>query len=570
MTATAHSTLQNAQPATLGVALACLAPTLLAYNLTPASTLFNQLLALSAWGGVLLALACKRPCFSVGAGVIATFMALGLCAVALLVSALRLQTPQELGPLGALLAAGAVLWLGASQPLRCRPRMAEGLAWGCLLAGLAGVLIGLIQVFAPQLADGQWLARSGLAGRAIGNVRQPNHLATLLLMGSVALIWLAQRRNWPLAVGGALMGLLVFGVVLTASRTGLWFGVPLLVLWGLFDRQLPGRWRLLLLATPLLAGLAWQLLHWWAASGAGVFAAEARLDQEGAGSPSRLKILANTWALLQQQPWTGVGWGEFNRAWTLTPFPDRPIAFFDHSHNLPLQLLVELGWPLGLAVIGLLLTALAQALRLAWRAKGDEAMVRRAALMLVLVVGLHSLLEYPLWYAYFLLPTALALGLALAPEASTASSHSSWAPTRWLGVLLILGCAYALWEYQRVTAIYQAGPKGESLQTRIERGQRTVFFSRHADYAAATALGANAAALAAAQRTGHQLIDVRLMMAWAKSLHAVGETDKARYMVARLKEFRSREGEAWLATCEEAPEEWFCKPPEKAYGWRDF
>ena len=26
----------------------------------------------------------------------------------------------------------------------------------------------------------QWIARSGLSGRAIGNVRQPNHLATLL------------------------------------------------------------------------------------------------------------------------------------------------------------------------------------------------------------------------------------------------------------------------------------------------------------------------------------------------------------------------------------------------------
>jgi O-antigen ligase len=573
MTPAAHSLLLNTQPATLGVAIACLAPTLLAYNLTPASTLFNQLLALSAWGGVLVVFACRRPSFQMGGGAMAAVLALGLCALALLASALRLQAPQELGPLSTLFAAAAVLWLGASEPLRDRPRLADGLAWGCLLAGLAGVLIGLIQVFAPQLADGQWLARSGLAGRAIGNVRQPNHLATLLLMGCVALIWLAQRRNWPLALGGALMGLLVFGVVLTASRTGLWFGVPLLVLWGLLDRQLPGRWRLLLLATPLLAGLAWLVLHWWAASGAGVFGAEARLDQEGAGSPSRLKILANAWALLQQQPWTGVGWGEFNRAWTLTPFPDRPVAFFDHSHNLPLQLLVELGWPLGLAVMGLLLTALAQALRLAWRAQGDEAMVRRAALMLVVAVGLHSLLEYPLWYAYFLLPTAFALGLALAPEASAEASAvppSDWAPTRWMGMLLIFGCAYALWEFQRVSAIYQPGPRGESLQTRIERGQLTVFFSRHADYAAATSMGANAAALAAAERTGHQLIDVRLMMAWAKSLHAVGETDKARYMVARLREFRSREGEAWLATCADEPEAWFCKPPEKSYSWRDF
>ena len=32
---------------------------------------------------------------------------------------------------------------------------------------------------------------------------------------------------------------------------------------------------------------------------------------------------------------------------------------------------------------------------------------------MVLMIGLHSLLEYPLWYAYFLLPAAWAWGFAL-------------------------------------------------------------------------------------------------------------------------------------------------------------
>ena len=51
-------------------------------------------------------------------------------------------------------------------------------------------------------------------------------------------------------------------------------------------------------------------------------------------------------------------------AWTLTPFPGRPIAFFDHTHNLPLQLIVELGVPLGLATIaGVVLTGYIGALR---------------------------------------------------------------------------------------------------------------------------------------------------------------------------------------------------------------
>ena len=33
--------------------------------------------------------------------------------------------------------------------------------------------------------------------------------------------------------------------------------------------------------------------------------------------------------------------------------------------------------------------------------------------LMVLLIGVHSLLEYPLWYAYFLLPTAWAWGHAV-------------------------------------------------------------------------------------------------------------------------------------------------------------
>jgi O-antigen ligase len=556
-------------PTAIAIAAACLLPTLLAYNQTPAATLYNQLLALTAWG---MALLIARPAGWPGQAARWPVAAVGLLALALLLSAWRLGSLQEASTLVLLAAATAVFLLGAraASPLQGADA-GTGLALGCLLAGLAGVAIGGIQVFAPALADGQWIARSGFVGRAVGNVRQPNHLATLLLMAAVGLVWLAQQRSWrPLLVWPA-MALLVGGVVLSASRTGLWFGVPLLFLWGLLDGQMERRWRLLLIATPLLAALAWAGMHWWSASGLGVFGAEARLDQEGAGSPSRIKILLNAWTLLQQHPWTGVGWGGFNRAWSLSPFPDRPIAFFDHTHNLPLQLLVELGWPLGGAVLLLLLIGLGAAARLAWRARGAEALARRAPLMMVLIVGLHSLLEYPLWYAYFLLPTALAFGLALAPERAQTSGARPLQWPRLLGLLLIAGSGYALYEYRKVVAIYAPAADAAPLAQRIEAGQRTLLFGRHADYAAATSLGVDAKALAAAQRTGWQLIDARLLIAWAKHLHAAGETDKARFVVARLREFRSREGDAWLAACDtETSPPWFCAPPQRHYNWREF
>ena len=270
------------------------------------------------------------------------------------------------------------------------------------------MLISLVQVFKPDWADGTLIARSGLPGRAISNLRQPNHLASLMMWSAVAAVYLAQLRRWRWQLP-VLLAAFVFAVVLSASRTG-FIGIAMLALWGLLDRQLPRDKRLSLLATPLMLGLAWWLMAEWAQHSGHAFGAESRLASEGAGSPERMKILANAWSLVKMHPWTGVGWGGFNFAWTMTPFPDRPVAFFDHTHNLELQLLVEMGLPLGLVTLALLAAGL-------WRAfagavRGSAA--TRCAAMLVAMIGLHSQFEYPLWYAYFLLPAALAYGLCRA------------------------------------------------------------------------------------------------------------------------------------------------------------
>jgi len=459
-----------------------------------------------------------------------------------------------------------------------------------LPAGLASVAVSMVQVFQPAWAGGNWIARSGIPGRAVGNVRQPNHLASLLLWACIAAVWLDGRwaGRWLGRARSAVLPLgvfaLVFCVILSASRTGMWFGVALLCLWGLLDRQLTrvGRWTLL--SAPVMALASWYFMAWWSAHSGHAFGAEARLA-EGAGSPSRVAILKNTWALLQQNPWTGVGWGEFNLAWTMTPFPDRPVAFFDHCHNLVMQLLVELGWPLGLAVLGGLGWLLWRALRSAGRAQGEEARLRRMALMLVLMIGVHSMLEYPLWYAYFLLPTAFAWGLCLgrdesdrlpmsaAERASSAATPSVSAPSLALGGLMLIGSLYALADYLHVVDIYTSSAAATPLEQRIARGQRSLFFGVNADYAAATTPAPSQATLEAAKRTGHNLIDARLMMDWAQSLAATGDVDRARYVVERLREFHNAAAADWLAECDDpSPDEplpFQCLPPERVYSFRE-
>lgn len=562
--------------------LAATLPTLLAYSLSPSTTLLNQLLALGLWGGVLLTQPLQlRPA---GWGLLPRSAA-GLLAVAaaVIVALLGVSlTTLAVLPALALLMSGLLVLAGARAGASGQGlTLGRAFALGLLLAALGGALVSLIQVFAPDWTDAAWIARSGIAGRAVGNIRQPNHLASLLLWGCIAAVWLGESwgRERPAlrALLPLVLWLLLFCVVLSASRTGMWFGVALLALWGALDAALSRQARLSLLITPLLTYASWQFMHWWSAASGHAFGAEARLA-EGAGSPSRVAILKNSWALLQEHPWRGVGWGDFNFAWTLTPFPDRPVAFFDHCHNLVMQILVEMGWPLGLLMLGGLAWLLWLALRAAYRARGVVALQRRCALMIVLMIGLHSMLEYPLWYLYFLLPTAFALGLALAVPAEQDLTPSALTlPPRLLqaaGALMIAGAAFAGWDYLHIVDIYRSGPRLAPLDERIARGQRSLLFSASADYAAATVPAPSRATLDAARRTGHNLIDVRLMIAWAQSLHAAGETDKARYLVQRLREFHSAAAEEWLDECENWPAHalrpFQCEPPQRSYRYEDF
>jgi hypothetical protein len=317
------------------------------------------------------------------------------------------------------------------------------------------------------------------------------------------------------------------------------------------------------------------LLALWSASGQHAFGAAARLA-EGAGSPSRMAILRDALELVRANPWSGVGWGEFNFGWSLTPFPHRHTAFFDHTHNLPLQLLVELGLPWALSVMGLLLWSGWRLLVGALRADTPELQRQRRAMgMLVLMIGVHSLLEYPLWYAYFLLPAVFAFGLGLPeaePQAGGARASPVLVPLLGLaGALLVTGSAYAYWDYGRITAIYAPGVDAAPLPERIARGQRSWLFAHHADYAAATSLEPGPEALAAARRTAFSLIDARLLKHWSQSLAQTGDVEAARYLAERLREFRNPIGDEWLAQCEDAAASapaFLCQPASGVIDWR--
>ena len=574
----------------LATLLAATIPTLLAYHQPPSATLLNQCLAVALWGMVAALLAPARLHRSTGP----LLAALAVVAAAAAASSALGSLPASLAlqAIGLLAAAGVMVVAGADAARRPGGRAAfAALAWALLVAGLASSAVALVQVFLPSWADNGWIAPTGLVGRAVGNLRQPNHLCSLLLWALVAAAALHELRRLPRTALWAAATLLVLAIELTASRTGA-VGLLLLLLWAVFDRRLSPATRVVLALTPLLYAVAYGAMAWlgeWShlAVGAGARLADggglSDLTAGGSSPNSRLNIARNTWALIVAQPLRGVGFGEFNVAWSLTGFSGRPTAFFDHTHNLLLQLAVELGLPLASGVTLLRGAALVQAWRRAARAASDAAIAARAALMLVLLIGLHSLVEYPLWYAYFLLPAALAWGFALGTPAADGMSEQPAAPSdrgnpgrhAWLGLaaggLVSAGGLLAALDYQRAVVIYAPGDGAASLAERVADGQRSPLFAHHADYAAATNPVPPGSAALGFQRAPHSLLDTRLMIAWARHLAATGEVDRARWLAQRLREFRNADAQTFFAPCEGGAQlEFQCQAPESAHDWREF
>ena len=594
-------------------AIALIFPPLLAYNRSPSATQINELLCVLGWGLCLLAANRISPGSGRRGATTTLALALGAMCIAIVASWTigSLPTSLALPPLLLLVAACFVAALGA--------RVAQGgsqddlqpfapFAFGMVTVGVCSAVIAVIQVYFPsltQFAEGSLIAQTGIAGRAVGNLRQSNHLASLLVWSAIALVPLVEWRRIPRWLGGLLLLLIMTAVVLSGSRTGLYAGVAVLVLWAVVESIAVWIWgptesrlsRSTRVALALTVVFPLGVLFWpWLSAHVSFMPHAVGAATRGAdGDSSHFAIWKNAVEMIRQQPWLGVGWGEFNFAWTLTPFPHRPTAFFDHTHDLPLQLLVELGVPLGLLVLGVLLWALVQGFQRAWSAQGAAGHGARAAWVMVVMIGIHSLDEYPLWYAYFLLPAAWAWGFTLgsgpAPKVAAEPAlngvvggrqvdpgklvrlSSEGSGLRWFGATMVVVALLATWDYWRVSTIFIEDATLAPLPDRITAGEASPFFAHHADYADATISDPPSKALGAFERATHSLLDSRLMMAWATALAESGQTERARYLVGRLKEFNKEDTGEFFAPCTDATVQvkpFQCLPEPKGLTWRDF
>jgi len=281
----------------------------------------------------------------------------------------------------------------------------------CAIAAILSTGVALVQ-WTSALSLGIYGAELPPGSRPFGNVAQPNHLNTLCFMGLCALFWLYEQRqlNRTSFWIGALF--LVCGMLLSQSRTG-WLQIGLLVTWGCIQSlRMRGRitviWLVLLGSVFALGVVLWQPLNELLLLNPG------RDFSSQMHSGTRPAYWLTMLDAISRQPWWGYGWQQIGSAQQAVALSHPPsIEYFEHSHNLILDFVLWNGLPIGLLLTGLLAWWLYQHIR------GYESPATGWLLLALMGLGLHGLLEYPLEYAYFLIPAGLLIGCI---EASTSQT----------------------------------------------------------------------------------------------------------------------------------------------------
>jgi hypothetical protein len=171
------------------------------------------------------------------------------------------------------------------------------------------------------------------------------------------------------------------------------------------------------------------------------------------GRSERLVLLQQAWAMASQHPWLGVGWFGFGAEQVRIAADFSASTYAEHAHNLILNFAAELGWPVTL-LISFALVAWGWQTCVKPSAKNHRP-VGLASLCFI-ALGVHSMVEFPLWYAYVLLPIALMMGMV-----HQLRWPSYGVAVRRIGILMsaMFGClllGLVTLDYQRLATAFKA------------------------------------------------------------------------------------------------------------------
>lgn len=357
--------------------------------------------------------------------------------------------------------------------------LARTLAWALLVGALLQSLIGLAQLVGLAQHSGGLLFydSSHPTTNIFGHIGQRNQYAHYLAWGLCGAGLLYARRALP---GKAFLAVLVWlglSIAWAGSRTVLLyaFAIAALALWWHWrlrsgdSRRFLRAFAAVALAIVLLQFVPLIVNHVMAlfsSGGVSIASGLERLASSGDDMGARrFTEWHKAWLVFRAHPWFGIGWSQYGaQSVALQMLPEFShvsynSGLFTNAHNLEIQLLAEMGGVGLLVVVGGFIWAV-------WpfvNARPEPEHLLPVAVLAITLI--HSQLEYPLWYLYFL--AVLVMMSALAPAAPTPLKGLA----RWGGGAMALGLTALLViytpRYNELVSLYTptGDPKSDAVHS---------------------------------------------------------------------------------------------------------
>ncbi len=348
--------------------------------------------------------------------------------------------------------------------------LADTLAVAILFGAFCNTVISALQFYKTGYQSGWVFVR--LAAVPYSNLGQANHFNHQLWLGIASLYYLHLRNRCRLTIALPAMLLLLLASTMSSSKSTLLYALAFTLVAGAMHWRLPsesnGRklWRLALPLLPmvLLAQLLVRALG--IAGDASSQLATQRLFSDVGGYQIRWRLARSAWNAFVDSPLLGNGIGTY--PWQLFLDCSRYALgqgpqVAEHAHNIVLQLLAEFGIiPVAIALWLLLRWAVAL-WRQPWRIE------HWWLLSMLSVAAIHSMLEYPLWYSFFLGPVALLLGASARPAVLI---NNGWRGAAMCAMVIGVGVVPLTTirlDYTRLEQSYNVFQTSSGIQTRNEQ-----------------------------------------------------------------------------------------------------
>ena len=307
-----------------------------------------------------------------------------------------------------------VLGFNLSQRPLAHEQLFAGLSTVFWLVGVVTALIAICQwLNIEQKIPGMTILKGD---RPYANFAQPNNMASFLILSLLGTLYLFEKKKFNTLLLCTSAVLMLFAVALSQSRTS-WVAsicVLLYLLYQQYKGTLQLKWYSalawfvlfvsLIVLTPQLNQLLAQL------SNVDVTQTRDVVARATKGDMSRLAIWQQMLHAIAERPWFGYGWHQTSVAYTLISDQFQGPVWVKSAHNFILDFIL---WNGLLIAVPFFAYISYWGYQLQKHATSSESVV---GLLMVGAVLIHAMLEFPLFYAYFLLPLGFILGIIQAQQ----------------------------------------------------------------------------------------------------------------------------------------------------------